>query len=469
MTSPPWAGASSDDLYCVLITGANSGVGVGIGQRIIDEFLNSRPPSSHLVLIPTTRSKTKSRDAVLALRHHLRQTAHTSKLLRDRAGANYDPRSVIARVHVLSVQIDLCNLRSIYAAADQLVSGRVTDPTNVIDDVKIPRLDAVLLNAGVGGWEGLNWFGFAKQIVTRGLIQATTYPYYKKALPKAVVLDSQKLLGSDSPKSAPPPPELAEVFCANVFGHYVFAHELLPLLSRTNASETPGRVVWTSTVDAGHDHLDFDDFQAQRYMAPYENSKRITDLISLTAALPGAQKVSAPYFTSPSTAEKSVKPRFYLSHPGIVCTPMFPLNWFLYFWYWVTMQVTRLCGSPWHTIDVYTAACATCWLALADQSSLDRVGAQKCKWGSSATRTGQAAPKKSEVEGWGWQGEIEDAEAIRRDGALGVLRKTVGRKWNAATLTKEQRAEFEADGIRCWAEMERLRVAWEVALGRNKT
>ncbi|KAI1758349.1 hypothetical protein F4782DRAFT_477643 [Xylaria castorea] len=467
MSSPPWAGASGDDLYFVLLTGANSGVGVGIGQRIIDEFLASRPSSSHLILIPTTRSKTKSRDTVLALRKHVHQAAHTSKQLEARSGPNYDPQTVIARVHVLSVQVDLCDLRSIHAAGDQLVNGKVSDPTGVIDDVRIPRIDAALFNAGLGGWEGLDWLEFARQFFTLGLIQSTTFPSFKKALP-AAVLDSQKLLGGDTPKSNSPP-ELAEVFCANVFGHYVLAHDLIPLLSRANASEAPGRVVWTSSIDAGYDHLDFDDFQASRYMAPYESSKRITDLLALTADLPSVQEISASYFTSPAAADKPVKPRFYLSHPGIVCTPMFPLNWFLFFWYWVTMHLSRLCGSPWHTVDIYRAACATSWLALADQSTLDAVNAQHVKWGSSATRTGYAAPKKSEVEGWGWEGRIDDAEALKRDDANGALHKAIGRKWDATTLTKEKRDEFEADGRRCWAELEKLRIAWEAALGQKKT
>ncbi|KAI1431436.1 hypothetical protein GGR50DRAFT_679585 [Xylaria sp. CBS 124048] len=470
MTPPPWAGASSDDLYCVLLTGANSGVGLGIGQRIIDEFLTSRPPTAHLVLIPTTRSKTKSQVTVLTLREHLRRTAHTSKALRARAGPNYDPQSVIARVHVLSIQVDLCDIRSIYAAADQLVHGKVTDPTGVIADVRIPRIDAALFNAGQGGWEGFDWLGFGLQIAAHGLLQSTTYPSFKRALPKAVVLDSQKLIGSDVPKSEPAPPELAEVFCANTFGHYVLAHELLPLLSRANADETPGRVVWTSSIDACRAHLDFDDFQARQYMAPYESSKRMTDLIALTSELPSVQKASASFFTPPSSSPAlAVKPRFYVSHPGIVCTPMFPLNWFLFFWYWVTMHISRFCGSPWHTIDIYTGACATTWLALADQSSLDSISAQKSKWGSSASRLGQSAPKKTEVEGWGWEGIIEDNEALKRDNAKGVLRKSIGRKWDAAPLTEEQKVGFESDGRRCWGELEKLRLAWAAALGRKET
>ncbi|KAJ3563206.1 hypothetical protein NPX13_g8281 [Xylaria arbuscula] len=469
MSSLPWAGASSDDLTTILITGANSGVGVGIGQRLIDEFLESRPPSSHLILIPTTRSKTKSRDTVLDLRKHLHHIAHTSKKLQARFGASYDPQTAVGRVHVLSLEVDLCDLQSIRAAADRLVNGKVSDPTGVIGDVRITRLDAALFNAGLGGWGGLDWLEFARQFVTVGLVQCTTYPSFKKALPTAVVLDSQKLLGGDSSKSGSPP-ALAEVFCANVFGHYILAHELLPVLSRANPSETPGRVVWTSSIDAGQKHhLDFDDFQASRYMAPYESSKRITDLICLTADLPSVNDVSESFFGSSKTANKPIRPRFYLSHPGIVCTPIFPLNWFLFFWYWVVMHLSRLCGSPWHTVDVYTAACATTWLALADQSMLDATNAQHAKWGSSVTRLGHTAPKKSEVEGWGWEGRIEDDEALKREESKGILGNSVGRKWDATPLTEEKKAEFEMDGRRCWAELERLRNAWETALGWKKS
>lgn len=413
---------------------------------------------------------------MLALRKHLDKIAHTSERLRARAGANYDPQTVIARVHVLSIQVDLCDLRSIHAVAEQLINGKVTDPTGVIPDVSIPRLDAALFNAGLGGWEGLDWLEFGRQFLRVGLVQSTTFPSFKKALP-AAVLDTQNLLGGEEPKSGSPPPKLAEVFCANIFGHYVLAHELLPLLSRSNASEAPGRVVWTSSIDAGYDHLDFDDFQATKYMAPYESSKRITDLLSLTADLPSVQGASASFFNSSSSSttgdnsknSKPVRPRFYLSHPGIVCTPMFPLNWFLFFWYRVVMYLARFCGSPWHTAEVYPGACATAWLALAEQSTLDALDAHHVKWGSSASRTGFVAPKKTEVDGWGWEGRIEDEETIKRDDAPGHLHKTKGRKWDAKPLTEAKKKQFEADGKRCWTELERLRMAWEAALGRKKT
>ncbi|OTA92848.1 hypothetical protein M434DRAFT_396116 [Hypoxylon sp. CO27-5] len=467
MAPPPWAGAASHEQFFVLLTGANSGVGLGIGQRIIDEFLASRSLSSHLILIPTTRSVSKSRDTVLSLRAHLEKTARTSKQLRSRAGPDYDPKSTISRVHILSVQLDLCDLRSIYSAADQLVHGEVTDPTGLIQNVKIPRIDAALFNAGIGGWSGLDWVELARQFCSIGLMQSCTFPSFKKAAP-AAVLDQKKLLGDSARNLKTQPPELAEVFCANVFGHYILAHELLPLLSRSQPDELPGRVVWTSTIDAGWDHLSFDDFQARKFKPPYESSKRITDLMCLTANLPSVQKVSAPYFNSPAAADKPIKPRFYLTHPGVVCTPLFPLHPILYFFYYWAMYLARWLGSPWHPVGPYLGACATAWLALADQETLDSLRAERVKWGTSATRLGHVAPKKTEVEGWGWEGKVEDREALENEKAQGVLGKLKGRKWDAVDLTEDDRARFEEDGLRCWTELERLRAAWEDALGKGR-
>ncbi|KAI1106600.1 hypothetical protein F4804DRAFT_20177 [Jackrogersella minutella] len=466
MALPPWAGTASHEQFFVLLTGANSGVGLGIGQRIIDEFLTSRSLSSHLILIPTTRSVSKSRDTVLALRSHLETTAITSKQLRSRAGPDYDPKTAISRVHILSVQLDLCNLRSIYGAAKQLLHGKVTDPTGFIDDVSIPRIDAALFNAGIGGWSGLDWFTFAKQFFQVGLVQCCTFPAFKKALPAAVI-SQEKLLGDSARDLKTQPLELAEVFCANVFGHYVLAHELLPLLSRSQPDEPEGRIIWTSSIDAGFEHLSFDDFQARRSRPPYESSKRITDLICLTADLPGVRKASAPYFASPAAADKPIKPRFYLTHPGVVCTPLFPVPWLLFWGYYVAMYLARWLGSPWHPVESYLGACATAWLALADRDTLDALHAERVKWGTSTDRLGRAAPKKTEVDGWGWEGKVEDREALERDDGAGVLRKLKGRKCDAVDLTEDRRVEFEDDGRRCWEELERLRTAWEVAIGEG--
>jgi 3-keto steroid reductase len=379
---------------------------------------------------------------------------------------------VIDRVHVLSVELDLCKLPSIHAAATRLLNGELRDPTGVVangEPVSIPRLDAVICNAGYGGWSGVDWLGIVRAFVTVGMLQMFTYPGFKIAYPSNT-LPPQEVSGDQ--------PELAEVFTANFFGHYMLAHWLVPLLSRPGgAAEPAGRVIWTSSIDAEQGHLDMDDMQALRSSAPYESSKRVTDLIALSSTLPSAQKVNSAFFSSPSTTTNSVRPRFYLSHPGIVCTPLFPLPAFLFFFYHLAMYLVRWIGSPWHTTEPYPAAVSAVWLALAPQTELDAANAHHIKWGSACDRCGRDAPKKTEVEGWGFEGEpAADARALADPaydkGPDGqplprFLRKSVGRKTGAKPPTEESRARFEDAAVECWAHVEQLREQWEDILEKN--
>ena len=75
--------------------------------------------------------------------------------------------------------------------------------------------------------------------------------------------------------------------------------------------------------------------------------------------------------------------------------------------------------------------------------------------------------KKTEVPGWGWEGRVEDAEALEKDTAQGILRKLKGRKLDAVDLTEEKLAKFEEDAVACWEELEKLRLAFEEILGER--
>ena len=263
----------------LFLTSRGSGIGFGICQRLIDEFLTSYSLSSHLVLIPTTRTARKSQDTIAALQEHAKKAAETSSALRLRAGPNYDPKSTTKRIHILSVQLDLCNIPSIHQAARHLVNGTASG-TSVNDDhwfeslvdVKIPRLDSVIFNAGIGGWTGLDWPRVISQILTRGIIEATTWPTFKAATAGLTVnpLATSKSNLATGSKAAP---VLGEVFCANVFGHYLFARDLVPVLSRPADDPTPpGRIIWVSSVEAAWDSLSLSDFQAIKTKAAYELS-----------------------------------------------------------------------------------------------------------------------------------------------------------------------------------------------------
>ncbi|OLN85289.1 3-keto-steroid reductase [Colletotrichum chlorophyti] len=484
----PWDKVSPREQLFVLVTGANSGVGLGICQRLIDEFLATRPLSSHLILIPTTRSVRKSRETIDSLRLHLRHTATSSPALRSRTGPSYNPEDTLARVHLLSTQIDLCDIPSIHACAANLVHGTITDPTDADSTpYKIARLDSVVFNAGFGGWTGLDWPLLLKDLFMKGIISIVTWPAFKLARPGAVLnqrpvrsdlvptdsLDNPLSLGS-AQDTKPSSPVLGEVFCANVFGHYVFAHELLPLLSRASPDETPGRIIWTSSIEPQARHLHLDDFQGIHTEGPYESSKRLTDVLALTSHLPSTQKVSESYFTpeDPAVARAlPVRPAFYLTHPGVVASSLFPVPFpFILVWaYKFALYLARWLGSPWHPVTGYNGAVAPVWVALQDDETLAELDAKKIKWGSATSFAGRQEVKKTEVEGWGWEGAVEDRDSLARDPATGVLRKMTGRAPGAKDLSTEQLVDFEALGAKVWAEMERLRRQWEEYLNLRGT
>ncbi len=208
-----------------------------------------------------------------------------------------------------------------------------------------------------------------------------------------------------------------------------------------------------------------DDIQAVRSKAAYESTKRLTDVLVLTADLPGVRAASSSYFGLAAGAEKEPPPpsppKLYLTHPGIVSTPIFPLNLLMYYAYMMVLYVARWLGSPWHVVTPYKGACAPVWVALQPQSVLDAENAVNIKWGSATTWTGRCLPKKTEVEGWGWEGRVEDRDALARDPAVRVLRKAVGRKAGLVGLTREKREDFEALGAECWRQMEALRLRWQ--------
>lgn len=261
---------------------------------------------------------------------------------------------------------------------------------------------------------------------------------------------------------------LGQVFCGNVFGHYILCHGLMPLLSRASRSERPGRIVWTSSVEGLETDFRFDDFQGVKSLGPYEGTKRLTDLLCLSRQLPAAKPVADSFFTIDDpkvAAAKPVPPAVYVTHPGIVHSTLFPLTWVLVSLYKFVVYLCRWMGSPWHPASGYVGATACVWAVL--EPGMEEEEAHKTKWGACTDVWGTSYVKKTEVDGWGWEGVIEDDEALANEKAIRVLRKAVGRRPPTKVLTPEAREQFEADGARAWAEMERLRREWEGITGRQ--
>ncbi|KAH8812005.1 3-ketosteroid reductase [Xylogone sp. PMI_703] len=539
MGLPPWEG--SDSQFFALITGANSGLGFGIATRFITDFITSpsTPESRHLVLILCTRSPLKTRHTISRLRAHLRQLLETSafaQTLEKKAkeqGRQYNWLHEVRRVHFLGVEADLCDLKSVYALADTLVNGTVGSPdaTTIegfklpvgspgtksyskeikqdkwalsekegstgtmrswgwgLSDVRVPRLDALILNAGLVGWKGLNWPNAIWTVLT-DTVQATTYPGYNKGMVGRLIKQQRDRATSndETDESAmqllsdqgdqPEEPALGEVFCSNIFGHYILSHELMPLLSRRAepSRKTGGRIIWISSVEAAEwDHIDIDDIQCLNRPKAYESSKRLSDVLALTAELPSVQRKSAPFFSVKDTTtyptmlknnngeeeEDLVKPTMYVAHPGILATEIVPLPAVLAFLMLCAFYLARWLGSPWHTIRGDKAASAPVYLALSEETELEEFERAngKAKWGSAVDPSGNDKVMTTYVPGWGWYGKVD----MQGDPASVKYRKK-----GSGELTQKEREDFEVLGGECWSRLEEMRKQWEGVLGVRK-
>lgn len=268
-------------------------------------------------------------------------------------------------------------------------------------------------------------------------------------------------------------PLLAEVFCAGVFGHYVLGHELLPLLSRRKDDVVPpGRLIWTSSVEAHAKSFSISDIQSFTRPVAYESVKRLTDLVSLSSNLPAAQESVRSYLTistgdsssessSASSQDDVIPPNMYLTHPGVVATSLFPVPWFLVWAYSLAIQITRWIGSPFHLPNSYMAAKAPAWVVMEPQEHLDDTKAKRMKLGSACDVSLNEYVKATEVEGWGWVGEVEDPA---KDTTPGPLNRNLGRRKGMHVVTQDEIVDFERDGAYCWAELEKLRLQWEEIL-----
>lgn len=393
---------------------------------MIDEFLQTRPQHESLVLIITTRDQRKGDATIDKLEQHLRNVirAHERKL----PGI---AQVLQNRVYFRQERLDLLSLVSV-----QKLSKKLLKTT--------PKLDVLICNAGIGGWTGIDWPRAIWTILTNWS-NAITWPTYKKS---GVGWFAKPQIAAEKKVEEPP---LGEVFCANVFGHYLLGHYLAPLLARHSASEkTRGRMIWVSSLEAYEHIFDIEDIQGLLSDMPYESTKRLTDVLAISSTLPSTTDVVDRYLDHSESSEKTTKPRLYVTHPGICGTTIMPLPLMLEYCMLIAFYIARWIGSQWHTIGVEKGATAMVWLALASQSTLDNMEAKEGvgKWGSATNFWGEERVDRTEVSGWGWGGRLGEY-------------KRKGRDPFAKDLTKESQERFVENGRKCWEEMERLRIEWE--------
>lgn len=399
---------------------------MGIGKRLIDEFLQTRPQTESLVLIITTRDQRKGDATIAKLELHLHQVCRNHE--RTLPGVS---NVLQQRVHFRQERLDLLSLVSV-----QKLSKKLRETT--------PKLDVLICNAGIGGWTGINWPLAIFSVLTTWT-KALTYPTYKISATGCV---AKPQLSADKNIEEPP---LGEVFCANFFGHYLLGHYLAPLLARHPKSEDKrGRIIWVSSLEAYGHAFDVGDMQGILSELPYESSKRLGDIMAITSTLPSTSAVVDEYLGNLGSSEKTSEPRIYLSHPGICGTSIVTLPLILEYCMFAGLFLARWLGSQWHSVTVEKGAVAMVWLALAKQSTLDAMEETEgvSKWGSATDFWGQERVERTEVAGWGWGGKLGE-------------QKRKGRDPYAQDLSEESLEEFQETGRICWEEMEQLRIEWE--------
>lgn len=413
---------------------------MGICLRLIDDFLQTKPSVESLTIIFTTRSERKSSDTLRTLQNHLAK----------------QPRQAQQRVHFQPESVELTNLLSVRDLARKLTTSDV------------PHLNAVILNAGIGGWTGLNWPKCIWACLT-DIRRATVWPEYKLGAVGLITKPQLPPLRDGSRIDEPP---LAEVFCANVFGHYMLAHRLMPLLWSCS-SETPGKIMWVGSVEARKRHYNPEDHQGLQSDCAYEHGKRLSDYLALTSRdQPATRKYISAFLGNSNGRRKGVQPSIEIVHPGIVTTTIISLYWIMQQGYLLGIYIARWLGSPWSTVHPYPAARSATWLTFA---SVDEVSAKlaeeggdssnhSIKWGTCVDRSGHPSVRMTDVEGWGVDGSGNDFASRWWGGSSWWGGGQLGRFKGAVDATRENVEAFVDEGAEAWRKMEELREDWEKRL-----
>ncbi|XP_004865231.1 3-keto-steroid reductase [Heterocephalus glaber] len=201
----------------VLVTGATSGIGLGLCKRLLAE-------DSELHLCLACRNMSKA-EAVRATLVASQRTAE-----------------------VTIVQLDVSNLQSVFRAAKELKQ-------------RFQRLDYIFLNAGIMPNPKLNIKALFSGLFSRNMIH--------------MFCTAEGLLTQHDKVTAD---GLQEVFETNVFGHFILIRELEPLLCH---SDSPSRLIWTSSRNARKFNFSLEDMQHSKGQEPYSSSKYATDLLSV--------------------------------------------------------------------------------------------------------------------------------------------------------------------------------------------
>lgn len=197
----------------IIVTGANTGIGFGIVQRILATHISR---GTCPTIIMACRNQLKAQDAKYKLLEEFFPLDGKAPFSRD-----------IGEQKLVLLIVDLGSVESVLNACKKVKST-------------YNHIDLLILNAGIMPVEKIDLRRAIKNLLTR--------PSYVAKTGGDAIVQRKGLINSDG---------LGECFAANVFGHWTMVRELSKLIE----SSKDGKVIWFSSTTADPMFFDHKDFQ----------------------------------------------------------------------------------------------------------------------------------------------------------------------------------------------------------------
>ncbi|KAK8850457.1 hypothetical protein IAR55_004375 [Kwoniella newhampshirensis] len=426
----------------VVVTGANSGYGLGICQALLSNLSlppghpvpastpqpTALPPSLQHLLSPSssssppldrgkaTKSISETKPPTLTLILACRSETKALEARQTLLEGHEKELSKREKKGMQSREGWLEGLRIVWEGLnldDPGMGGKGNGVLGFCERLKdgYPHITTLYLNAGIAAFCGLSYLRFIKQIVTEGMPRAMSQPGTWQFEEKGV-------------RSADG--ERGMVWGTNVFAPYVMIRELVPLLRRSpHTLPFAPRVIYTSSLTARASKLNehpLDDFQLLDYPHTYSASKYMADLVMV--------QLDQEYGQPSGEALSDERPvRIFTVDPGCVTTNLGRANFgsiallvkLKFFLYWLAFYICRLLGSPWHPVYADQGALPMIYAALIpDKYLLEPSQVPSQKFAVHATRWGKTKVDYGEVDKWEegeelGRGIVERCEVLRKE------------------------------------------------------